>query len=157
MEESLRGGLSLTSSGFGYWSHDIGGHMQGVKDDELSGRWVQYGVFSPIMRLHSTSSRFNSKEPWRFRPEIRAVMEDFLRLRHRMIPYLYTMNYRQYAEGIPLVLPMYYAYPDMDEAYRVPNQYLFGSELMVAAITTPCIRSLRMAKSGRVDPGGRVV
>ncbi len=145
---------SATNIGYGMWSHDIGGHMQGVKDDELSGRWVQYGVFSPIMRLHSTSSRFNSKEPWRFRPEIRAVMEDFLGLRHRMIPYLYTMNYRQYAEGIPLVLPMYYAYPDMDEAYRVPNQYLFGSELMVAAITTPCIRSLRMAKVDAWIPEG---
>lgn len=128
--------------------------MQGVKDDELSGRWVQYGVFSPIMRLHSTNSRFNSKEPWRFRPEIRAVMEDFLRLRHRMLPYLYTMNYRQYAEGIPVVLPMYYAYPKVRESYQVPNQYLFGSGLMVAAITTPCIKSLRMARVDAWIPEG---
>lgn len=145
---------SATNIGYGMWSHDIGGHMQGVKDDELSGRWVQYGVFSPIMRLHSTNSRFNSKEPWRFRPEIRAVMEEFLRLRHRMIPYLYAMNYRQYAEGIPLVLPMYYAYPGAGEAYQVPDQYLFGSGLMVAAITTPCIRSLRMAKVDAWIPEG---
>lgn len=145
---------SATNIGYGMWSHDIGGHMQGVKDDELSGRWVQYGVFSPIMRLHSTNSRFNSKEPWRFRPEIRAVMEDFLRLRHRMLPYLYTMNYRQYAEGIPVVLPMYYAYPKVRESYQVPNQYLFGSGLMVAAITTPCIKSLRMARVDAWIPEG---
>ncbi|MDE7271815.1 MAG: glycoside hydrolase family 31 protein [Lachnospiraceae bacterium] len=145
---------SATNIGYGMWSHDIGGHMQGVKDDELSGRWVQYGVFSPIMRLHSTNSRFNSKEPWRFRPEIRAVMEEFLRLRHRMLPYLYTMNYRQYAEGIPVVLPMYYAFPNEREAYQVPNQYLFGSGLMVAAVTTPCIRSLRMAKVDAWIPEG---
>lgn len=145
---------SATNIGYGMWSHDIGGHMQGVKDDELSGRWVQYGVFSPIMRLHSTNSRFNSKEPWRFRPEICAVMEDFLRLRHRMLPYLYTMNYRQYAEGIPVVLPMYYAYSKVRESYQVPNQYLFGSGLMVAAITTPCIKSLRMARVDAWIPEG---
>ena len=145
---------SATNIGYGMWSHDIGGHMQGVKDDELSGRWVQFGVFSPIMRLHSTNSRFNSKEPWRYRPEIRTVMEGFLRLRHRMIPYLYTMNYRQYAEGIPMILPMYYAYPKMCEAYQVPNQYLFGSELMVAAVTTPCIKGLRMAKVDAWIPEG---
>lgn len=145
---------SATNIGYGMWSHDIGGHMQGVKDDELGGRWVQYGVFSPVMRLHSTDSRFNSKEPWRFRPEIRAVMEDFLRLRHKMLPYLYTMNYRQYAEGIPVVLPMYYAYPGVREAYQTPNQYLFGSALMVAAVTTPCIRSLRMAKVEAWIPEG---
>lgn len=137
---------SASNIGYGMWSHDIGGHMLGAKDEELSGRWVQFGVFSPIMRLHSSNSRFNSKEPWRYRPQIRMVMEDFLRLRHKMIPYLYTMNYRQYAERIPMILPMYYQYPREREAYEVPNQYLFGSEMMVAAITTPCIQKLNMAK-----------
>lgn len=140
--------FTATSSniGYGMWSHDIGGHMSGIRDDELSGRWVQFGVFSPIMRLHSSNNRFNSKEPWRYRTEIRMVMEDFLRLRHKMIPYLYTMNYRQYAEGIPMILPMYYQYPKKHEAYEVPNQYLFGSEMVVAAVTTPCIKALNMAK-----------
>lgn len=145
---------SASNIGYGMWSHDIGGHTHGARDDELSGRWVQFGVFSPVMRLHSSVSRFNSKEPWRYRPEIRAVMEDFLRLRHRMIPYLYTMNYRQYAEGIPLILPMYYLYPRDQEAYQVPNQYLFGSEMMVAAVTTPCIKNLCMAKTEVWIPEG---
>jgi len=145
---------TASNIGYGMWSHDIGGHMAGAKDDELSGRWVQYGVFSPIMRLHSTNNEFNSKEPWRYRPEIRMVMEEFLRLRHKMIPYLYTMNYRQYAEGIPVVLPMYYQYPGEQEAYHVPNQYLFGSEMMVAAVTTPCIEELHMAKTPVWIPEG---
>lgn len=57
------------------------------------------------------------------------------------------MNYRQYAEGIPMILPMYYQYPGEQEAYKVPNQYLFGSEMMVAAVTTPCIKALNMAKT----------
>ena len=146
---------SATNIGYGMWSHDIGGHMMGVRDDELSGRWVQFGVFSPIMRLHSTDSLFNSKEPWRYRPEICAMMEEFLRLRHRMLPYLYTMNYRQYAEGIPMILPMYYPYPRMHEAYQVPNQYMFGSQMMAAAVTTPCIKGLNMAKTSVWFPEGR--
>ena len=138
---------SASNIGYGMWSHDIGGHMLGARDDELTGRWVQFGVFSPIMRLHSTNNRFTSKEPWKYRTEIRMVMEDFLRLRHKMIPYLYTMNYRQYAEGIPMILPMYYQYPKEHDAYKAPNQYLFGSEMMVIAVTTPCIRNLNMAKT----------
>ena len=52
--------------GYGWWSHDIGGHMGGIKDDELATRWVQLGVFSPINRLHSVLSPFTSKEPWQF-------------------------------------------------------------------------------------------
>ncbi len=145
---------TASNIGYGMWSHDIGGHMGGVRDDELSGRWVQFGVFSPIMRLHSTNNQFNSKEPWRYRTEVRMVIEDFLRLRHKMIPYLYTMNYRQYAEGIPMILPMYYQYPGEQEAYKVPNQYLFGSEMMVAAVTSPCIKALGMAKTTVWIPEG---
>lgn len=145
---------TASNIGYGMWSHDIGGHISGGRNDELSGRWVQFGVFSPIMRLHSSNNQFNSKEPWRYRTEIRMVMENFLRLRHRMIPYLYTMNYRQYAEGIPMILPMYYQYPGEQEAYKVPNQYLFGSEMMVVAVTSPCIKALRMAKTTVWIPEG---
>ena len=145
---------TASNIGYGMWSHDIGGHISGSRNDELSGRWVQFGVFSPIMRLHSSDNQFNSKEPWHYRPEIRMVMEKFLRFRHRMIPYLYTMNYRQYAEGIPMVLPMYYWYPKEQEAYKVPNQYAFGSEMMVAAVTSPCIKTLYMAKTTVWIPQG---
>lgn len=146
---------SASNIGYGMWSHDIGGHMLGDRDDERSGRWVQFGVFSPIMRLHSTNSRFNSKEPWRYRPEICAMMEEFLRLRHRMLPYLYTMNHRQYAEGIPVILPMYYSYPKEHAAYQTPNQYLFGNQMMAAAVTTPCIKGVNMAKTAVWFPEGR--
>ena len=69
--------------------------------------------------------------------EIGAVMTDFLRLRHSLLPYLYTMNHRAYAENIPLILPMYYSYPQNREAYSVKNQYEFGTAFVVAPITTP--------------------
>ncbi|MFI8523123.1 TIM-barrel domain-containing protein [Promicromonospora sukumoe] len=122
--------------GYGWWSHDIGGHTRGVRDDELATRWVQFGVFSPIMRLHSANNPFIRKEPWVFPPEHRAAMDDALRFRHRMVPYLHTMNHRA-AAGVPLVRPMYHLEPRNGDAYRVPNQYAFGSELLVAPITAP--------------------
>ena len=121
---------TASNIGYGMWSHDIGGHMRGFKDDEMAGRWLQFGVFSPIMRLHSSNSEFNGKEPWRYRPEICSMMKEFLRLRHRLLPYLYTMNHRAYEEDIPLMLPMYYNWPEEEKAYQFPNEYLFGSELI---------------------------
>ena len=152
-------------------SLDIGGHMRGFKDDEMAGRWLQFGVFSPIMRLHSSNSEFNGKEPWRYRPEICSMMEEFLRLRHRLLPYLYTMNHRAYEEDIPLMLPMYYNWPEEENAYQFPNEYLFGSELVAAPVTSPCIPKLNMAKvkvwlpdgicydifTGRKYRGGRIL
>ena len=140
--------FTSTASNIGYamWSHDIGRHMQGIKDDEMAGRWLQYGVFTPIMRLHSSCGEFNGKEPWRYKTEIRLVMEEFLRLRHKLIPYLYTMNYRTYQEDIPLVLPMYYHNPEREEAYQVPNEYEFGSQLLVVPVTSKRIDRLNVAK-----------
>ncbi|MGN6445737.1 glycoside hydrolase family 31 protein [Amnibacterium sp.] len=122
--------------GYGWWSHDIGGHIDGVRDDDLATRWVQFGTFSPIMRLHSASNTFIRKEPWMFPPEPRAAMHDALRFRHRLVPYLHTMNHRA-AAGTPLVRPMYHLEQDRAEAYAVPNQYAFGSELIVAPVVAP--------------------
>lgn len=136
---------TASNIGYGLWSHDIGGHMNGIKDDEMAGRWLQLGVFSPITRLHSTNNEFNGKEPWRYQKEIREMMDEFLRLRHQLLPYLYTMLYRNYKQGIPMVLPMYYSYPEEDYAYQIPNQYEFGSELIACPITTPRIKGINMA------------
>lgn len=121
--------------GYAWWSHDIGGHMYGYKDNELYGRWIQLGVFSPVCRMHSSNNEFNTREPWCYRADVCKAVEDFLRLRHRLIPYLYTMNHRAWAEGQPLCQPMYYSYPDQEEAYGVANEYMFGSELLCAPIT----------------------
>lgn len=128
---------TASNVGFGWWSHDIGGHFGGSKDDELVTRWVQLGVFSPITRLHSSLSPFNSKEPWRFGEQAERIITRFLRLRHQLVPYLYTMNRRAHVDGEPLVQPMYHLYPQHEAAYTVPNQYFFGDQLLVAPITTP--------------------
>lgn len=146
---------TASNIGYGWWSHDIGGHMLGYKNDELETRWVQYGIYSPITRLHSSRSEFNGKEPWRYKKEAEMAMGEALRERHRLMPYLYTMNARSYEEGLPLVLPLYYEYPEQQEAYAVKNQYLFGSQLMVAPITSPRIPSLNVAKTTAWLPQGR--
>ncbi|MCI5649717.1 MAG: TIM-barrel domain-containing protein [Fusicatenibacter sp.] len=140
---------TASNIGYGWWSHDIGGHMMGYKDDELEARWYQYGVFSPINRLHSTKNLFNGKEPWRFRPEVRRTMDDFLRLRHKLIPYLYTMNYRAWKEDEPLIWPMYYEYPEnaLWNFCQTPNQYRFGSELIVSPVTSKIIPGVNRART----------
>ena len=126
---------NASNVGYGWWSHDIGGHRNGYRDDELTTRWVQFGVFSPIMRLHSSDEVFTGKEPWKFCADSERVMRRFLKLRHRLVPYIYTMNRRFYAENKPLVMPLYYLHPDSEDAYRMRNEYYFGSQLLVSPIT----------------------
>ena len=140
--------FTATSTNIGYtaWSHDIGGHQPGYRDDEMQVRWLQLGVFSPINRLHSTDSEFMSKEPWCYLEPAQGIMKKWLRLRHAFFPYLYTMNYKTHKELLPLVQPMYYSHPKCQDAYQVPNQFWFGSELMVAPITTPQDPTTQMGK-----------
>ncbi len=126
---------NASNIGYGWWSHDIGGHMFGYRDQELATRWVQFGTFSPINRLHSSDSEFLGKEPWKFNKISEISMKKFLKLRHELIPYLYTMNYRTSEFGEPLVQPLYYNY-HCGEAYSVKNEYSFGSEMIVSPITT---------------------
>ncbi|KAK0719349.1 hydrolase-like protein [Lasiosphaeris hirsuta] len=127
---------TASNIGYGWWSHDIGGHYWGIRSNELTARWTQLGCFSPILRLHSEKSQWNSKEPWKYERDTCEVMKEFLVLRHRLIPFLYTMNIRASYEDEPIVQPMYWNHKD-DAAYSVPNQYYFGPDMIVAPITTP--------------------
>jgi alpha-glucosidase (family GH31 glycosyl hydrolase) len=148
--------FTSTASNVGYtwWSHDIGGHMRGVKDRELYIRWLQYGVFSPINRLHSTGGKYNGKEPWRYGFEAQEIVDDYLRLRHQLIPYLYKMNVLTSHEGLPLVRPMYYHHPWKEEAYEVKNQYYFGTEMLVSPVTTKLIPLLQRSHAKTWLPEG---
>lgn len=137
---------TASNVGYSWWSHDIGGHMGGIKDNELFVRWVQFGVFSPINRLHSQDGEFSGKEPWRYGQKANGIVTEFMQLRHRLIPYLYTMNVLNHMDDFPLIRPMYYHHPWKDEAYEVPNQYYFGTQMIVAPITTPMNNDLRLGK-----------
>ena len=122
---------------YGWWSHDIGGHMLGLDDSELYARWVQFGVFSPINRLHTSCGVFNRREPWKHSYESFQTAKKFLQLRHELIPYIYTMSHRHEKTGLALVTPLYYDYPHHGSAYDFKDEYLFGSELLVAPYLTP--------------------
>lgn len=128
--------FTCTASNVGYcwWSHDIGGHMLGYRDDELAGRWLQFGVFSPICRLHSSDNPFSGKEPWNYSTDVKNMMIHFLRLRHQLVPYLFTMNVRCH-QGEPFIKPMYYLNPEDEPAYEMRDQYYFGTDIIVAPVT----------------------
>ena len=142
-----RATAAAANVGFGWWSHDVGGHQGRDRDDELYARWVQHAVFSPIVRLHSTNKRSLDRRPWsRTSPAARRAAMDALRLRHRLVPYLYSMAWRNAMTAVPLVTPMYYSHPGHEEAYHVDDQYWFGSELMVAPFLRPAGRSGRSSR-----------
>ncbi len=124
-----------TNAGYTWWSHDIGGHMLGYKNDELYTRYVQFGAFSPINRLHCSNLDVMTKEPAVYMNGSGLVAEEFLRLRHRMIPYLYSASYETNVNGQALIEPMYYACPNEKNAYNCNGQYMFADNLIVAPVT----------------------
>lgn len=143
--------------GYGWWSHDIGGHMMGIRDDELMTRWVQLGVFSPIFRLHSSSGELMGKEPWNYSERAEKTAKRYMRIRHKLIPYLYTMNYAAYADNKPIVRPLYHENPSdgavYDKKYR--NEFYFGSELIVSPITKKSESITGMAYTDTYLPKGK--
>ena len=124
--------------GYGWWSHDIGGHMHGRRDPELTTRWVQFGVFSPILRLHSSNSVFMEKEPWNFPAEYAEVMRRFLRLRHQLVPWLYSQGLKGSETGETLIRPVYYDAPEAWEALGASrSQYMLGDCMTVSPSAAP--------------------
>ena len=145
---------TAANAGYTWWSHDIGGHMKGIQDDELYLRWLQFGVFSPINRLHSSNSDFMGKEPWHKSWAVSQIANRFLRLRHKLIPLLYSAAYETHTDGTPICMPMYYLW-DCEESYQVRNQYVFAGQLLVCPITTPADKKLNLAKVKVWLPEGR--
>src|SRR5215469_2038657 len=122
---------------YGYWSHDIGGHIPGVVSPELFTRWVQFGVFSPILRTHTTKNPDSERRIWAYPLEYAEAMRAAYQLRYALIPYIYTAGREAYDTGISICRPMYYDWTESEDAYQVKDQYMFGDDLLVAPITTP--------------------
>lgn len=127
--------LNATNIGVTWWAHDIGGYYNGIEDNELYARFVQLGVFSPIMKFGSDDGKYYKREPWRWGIKTYNIVKDYLNLRHQLIPYLYTEAYRYHKYGEPLLVPLYYKYYEYYDDERFRNEYYFGSELFVAPIT----------------------
>ncbi|MDE7396810.1 MAG: alpha-xylosidase, partial [Muribaculum sp.] len=135
---------------YGYWSHDIGGHLPTdgdfKMDPEMYIRWLQYGAFSPILRVHSTKDTRLKKEPWNYEPRYAEIMRNTIRNRYDMAPYIYTMGRKTHETGLSICRPMYYDYPEAAEAYDMKNEYMFGDQMLVLPITAPMNGPLGTAK-----------
>jgi alpha-glucosidase (family GH31 glycosyl hydrolase) len=123
--------------GYAFWSHDIGGHMPGTVDPELYTRWIQFGVFSPILRTHTTKNPDSERRIWAYPEPYSAVMRNAYQLREAMQPYLYTEARRTYDTGVAFFRPLYYDWPEDDAAYTSKNEYLFGDQMIVSPVTAP--------------------
>jgi alpha-glucosidase (family GH31 glycosyl hydrolase) len=126
--------------GYAWWSHDIGGHMWKDGTPELYVRWVQFGLFSPILRLHSSNMPDLDRRPWNKPERYFQAAREALQLRHAFIPYLYSMAWRAYQTGLAPVLPMYYG-DNSKAAFACPDQYFFGTELIAAPVVKPARRA----------------
>jgi alpha-glucosidase len=121
--------------GYAYWSHDIGGHMPGAVDPELFTRWVQFGAFSPILRTHTTKNPNAERRIWAYPEPYSGVLRATYQLRYALEPYVYTEARRTYDTGVAFLHPLYYDWPEADEAYSSKNEYVFGSQMLAAPVT----------------------
>ena len=124
---------AASNVGYSYWGHDIGGHNQsGDNNAELYLRWIQYGVFSPLLRTHATNHANIERRIWVY-PNF-PQMRDAVQLRYALVPYIYTMARATYDTGLGLCRPMYYDYPEAENAYSYEGQYMFGDDILAAPI-----------------------
>jgi alpha-D-xyloside xylohydrolase len=159
MAESLRGGLSLTSCGFAFWSHDIGG-FEGNPPPAVYKRWIQFGLLSSHSRLHGSSFY---RVPWLVDEESCVVLQSFTRLKHRLMPYLYAKAIEATETGVPMMRSMVLEHPHDPACATLDRQYQLGEALLVAPVFSdsgeadfylPAGRWTHLL-SGHVEQGGR--
>ena len=125
---------SATNIGVSWWSHDIGGFYKGIEDNELFTRFIQLGVFCPILKLNSDKGKYYKRYPWQWGIKTYKITQHYLKFRHKLIPYLYSENYRYAKGGVPFVQPLYYQYPTLYDDPIYSREYYFGSQLFVCPI-----------------------
>lgn len=123
--------------GLGYLHSDLGGYAGEERDEERYQRWLQMGVFSPVMRLHGSVSDSLEPEPIFHSPSSQARVREAIRLRYRLMPYLYTLAWDNHRLGWPLARPMLFHYPNDPNVARLTEQYLWGRDLLVAPVMAP--------------------
>lgn len=131
---------TASNVGYGYWGHDLGGHMINYyepNDPELLLRWMQFGVFTPIFRTHATKGGHIERRIWTY--DNFPMINQTVKLRYALFPYLYTMARKAYDTGVGLCRPMYYEYPEAAEAYEREGQYFFGDDILVAPVVEPSV------------------
>ncbi len=130
MAETLRGGLSLACTGFGFWSHDMGG-FENTAPADVYKRWCQFGLLSSHSRLHGSSSY---RVPWLFDNEACEVLRKFVKLKCALMPYIYWYAVKAHREGIPVMRPMFMEFPDDRTCHTLDTQYMLGDSLLAAPV-----------------------
>lgn len=123
-----------------YITHDIGGFHGAKLDFDLYARWIEFGTFSPLLRLHSAHANpreGNMRMPWVYGSNGIALMRKYFTLRTQLIPYLYSYARQAHDESLPILRPLYLEYPELEEAYRHAHEYFFGRDMLVAPVLDP--------------------
>ena len=124
------------NNGAPFWAHDISGYFKGTEDNELYLRSIQLGVFSPILKFGVDKGHYYKREPWRWDIKTHTIAKDYLQLRHKLIPYIYSEAYKYHKFGDALIKPLYYLKPGFYDDVLYRNEYFFGSSLLIAPIIT---------------------
>lgn len=127
--------MNMGLSGMPFVGTDIGGFF-GNANGELLARWVQVGILSPLCRNHSCAGT-TSQEPWAFGPEVEAIYRDYLKLRYRLLPYLYSLFWEAAERGTPILRPLFYHFPDDPATYPLHDEALLGPALLAAPVYQP--------------------
>ena len=133
---AVRGGNVLVP----YISHDIGGFHGAKIDFDLYARWIEFGAFSAILRMHSAHANpreGNVRMPWVYGEKGVALMKKYFTLRTQLIPYLYTYTWVAHRRALPMLRPLYLEYPQLEEAYKHSHEYFFGDEMLIAPVLDP--------------------
>ncbi|PEN13431.1 hypothetical protein CRI94_08910 [Longibacter salinarum] len=156
--------LQAGLSGLPLYGSDIGGYLGDAKSPELMVRWMQHGALSPTMRPHGVDNL--PTEPWHFGAQAESIMRDYVRLRYRLMPYLYTLAYEAHASGLPLARPLFFADPEDPALQEASEAYLMGDALLVAPVMKEGARSVDIPLpegewmdwwTGEVTSGGRMI
>ena len=130
MAETIRGGLSFLLSGFGYWSHDIGGFEENASAD-IYKRWTQFGLLSTHSRYHGN---IEYRVPWNYDEEAVEVTKKFTKLKSKLMPYLYEQAVYTAKTGVPMMRPLFMEFVEDRNAYNIDKQYFLGDSIMVSPI-----------------------
>ncbi len=127
MQAELRGGLSFGLSGFSFWSHDIGGFVNRTPED-IYRRWLPFGMLSSHSRCHGAPP----KEPWEYGEDFNDYFRTVVDMKYRLMPYVYAQAKECTEKGLPMVRALFVRFPDDPGSWMIDNEYMFGSDILVA-------------------------
>ena len=132
---------TASNVGYAYWGHDIGGHhqlsgRQRLTDPEMYTRWIQYGVFTPIFKTHSTNSKYLERRIWMYESHY-EYLKDAIELRYALSPYIYDAARQCYETGVGICRPLYYDYPEEEKAYSWKEEFMFGDNILATVLCQP--------------------